>query len=426
MDVELRLPQCEVFRSDRRFRVLVAGRRFGKTYLALVELCRAAWGSGRTVWYVAPTYKQAKRVAWRALKEMTREFWAEKPNETDLSIRLRAGGTIALRGADNYDSLRGEGLDFVVLDEYASMAPEAWTEVLRPSLSDRQGKALFIGTPRGYNHFYELFERAQGQSGWAAFKFTTEEGGNVPAGELASAARELDERTYRQEYQASFENVGSGIVYYGFDRSGNVEIVEYDPKQPLCWSLDFNMNPMCSVLAQKLPDGTVHVLEEMSLANANTEAACEYFLRRTSAWVRPFFPMNVYVYGDATGSGRSTSASRTDWQIVKAFFRRHPDEYQAQVRVPNANPAVKDRANCVNAMLCNHAGTRRAVIHPRCKELIKDLEQVRWKSDPHGNPLPEVDKSDPLRTHLSDALGYFLVYACPIRPRVLHGSTPLL
>ena len=108
MNVELRWPQCEVFRSDRRFRVLVAGRRFGKTYLALVELCRAAWGSGRTVWYVAPTYKQAKRVAWRALKEMTREFWEGKPNETDLSIRLRAGGTIALRGADNYDSLRGE------------------------------------------------------------------------------------------------------------------------------------------------------------------------------------------------------------------------------------------------------------------------------------------------------------------------------
>jgi Terminase large subunit, T4likevirus-type, N-terminal len=232
MNIELRIPQCEVFRSERRFRVLVAGRRFGKTYLALVELCRAAWGRGRTVWYVAPTYKQAKRVAWRPLKEMTRPYWEGTPNETDLSIRLITGGTICLRGADNYDSLRGEGLDFVVLDEYASMAPAAWTEVLRPSLSDRQGKALFIGTPRGYNHFYELFEKAHGQRGWEAFKFTTEQGGNVPFGELESAARELDERTYRQEYQASFENVGSGIVYYGFDRGGNVKTVAYDPKLP--------------------------------------------------------------------------------------------------------------------------------------------------------------------------------------------------
>ena len=97
-------------------------------------------------WYVAPTYRQAKRVAWKMLKNLTRPYWASPPNETDLSIELTAGGIIALRGADNYDSLRGNGLDFVVLDEYASMSPEAWTEVLRPSLADKQGRALFIGT----------------------------------------------------------------------------------------------------------------------------------------------------------------------------------------------------------------------------------------------------------------------------------------
>lgn len=195
--IHLRRLQAQVFHSDRRFRVLVAGRRFGKTYLAITELCRAAWGKGKVAWYVAPNYRQAKRIAWKPLKEITRPFWAGKPNESDLTIPLTAGGTIGLRGADNYDSLRGEGLDFVVLDEYASMRPEAWTEVLRPALADRKGKALFIGTPNGLNHFYDLFQEARTHAEWAAFQFTTEQGGNVAVDELASAASQLDERIYR-------------------------------------------------------------------------------------------------------------------------------------------------------------------------------------------------------------------------------------
>src|SRR6202521_4685816 len=169
MNVSLKAPQWEVFNCDKRFRVLAAGRRFGKTYLAATELCRAAWVQDRKIWYVAPTYKQAKRIMWRPLKELTRAYWASRPNETDLRIELISGGTIALRGADNYDSLRGEGLDFVVLDEYASMAPEAWSEVLRPALSDRLGGALFIGTPKKHNHFYKLFQAGREQEGWATF-----------------------------------------------------------------------------------------------------------------------------------------------------------------------------------------------------------------------------------------------------------------
>ena len=138
---------------------------------------------------------------------MTRPYWATQPHETDLRIELITGGTICLRGADNYNALRGDGLDFLVLDEYASIAKEAWPEVLRPALADKQGHALFIGTPRGYNHFYDLYQSAQNQSNWAAFQFTTEEGGNVSAEELQGATHELDERTYRQEFQASFENL---------------------------------------------------------------------------------------------------------------------------------------------------------------------------------------------------------------------------
>jgi hypothetical protein len=248
--VHLKPPQWAVFGCDQRFRVLVAGRRFGKTYLAMVELCQAAWGSGRLAWYVAPTYKQAKRIAWKPLKEMTRPYWAGKPNETDLRIDLISGGTICLKGADNYDSLRGDGLNFLVLDEYASIAPEAWTEVLRPALADREGRVLFIGTPQGFNHFHELVERADTLPDWKSFQFTTAQGGNVSPKELESAAQDLDERTYRQEFEASFETLGVGRAYYPFDRVRNAKNIAFSPQLTVCWSLDFNMNPLCSVLAQ--------------------------------------------------------------------------------------------------------------------------------------------------------------------------------
>jgi hypothetical protein len=447
MKVLLKPPQWKVFRCRERFRVLVAGRRFGKTFLALTELIRAAWGPGRKAWYVAPTYRQAKRVAWKALKQMTKLYWSTLPNETDLTIELITGGTISLRGADNYDALRGDGLDFIVLDEYASMAPEAWTEVLRPALADKEGGALFIGTPRGHNHFFDLYEATRDQPHWAAFQFTTEQGGNVSREELASATQELDERTYRQEFQASFENQGTGLAYYAFLRTHNVRPLRYDPKLPLLWSLDFNMNPLCSVLGQKV-GGTLHILDELILPDSNTLAACEEFLSRTKSWttapevfdpplppdapdgyeemlmqLQPQ-PLHVYVYGDATGEQRKTSASRTDWQIVKEFFGRYTDRYHASIRVLKGNPPVKDRINCVNAMLRNHAGQRRLWIDPKCKQLIKDFEQVGWKADPHGNPLADLDKSDPMRTHASDAVGYLVAREFPMRPKMGERAGP--
>jgi hypothetical protein len=422
--IKLKAPQWTVFRCDQRFRVLVAGRRFGKTFLALVELCRAAWAPGRLAWYVGPTYKQAKRIAWKALKQMTKPYWASKPNETDLRIELASGGTICLRGADNYDSLRGDGLDFLVLDEYASIASEAWTEVLRPALADRQGRALFIGTPQGFNHFHELVESAETRPDWKTFQFTTAEGGNVPPGELESAAQELDERTYRQEFEAKFETLGVGRAYYAFDRMHHVKNIGVSPQMALCWSLDFNMNPLCSVVAQVF-QGVVVVLEELILPDSNTLAACEEFLSRTAKW-NAGSRLHVNVYGDSTGEQRRTSAARTDWQIVKEFFGRYRDRFDVTFQVPSSNPPVKDRVNCVNAKLRNQTGQYRLLVNRSCKHLIKDFEQVCWKTDPHGNPLVELDKSDPMRTHVSDALGYLVAREFPMRPVRGERSGPSL
>jgi hypothetical protein len=447
MKIQLKPPQGKVFTCEQRFRILVAGRRFGKTYFALIELIRAAWGPGRTAWYVAPTYRQAKMVSWKTLKWMTKSYWAKQPNETELTIELISGGTISLRGADNYESLRGNGLDFIVLDEFASMAPGAWTEVLRPALADRQGRALFIGTPHGHNHFFDLHEAAKDLPNWATFQYTTEQGGNVTREELESARHEMDERTYLQEFQAQFLNLGVGRAYYAFERGHNVRHLRYDPKVPLFWALDFNINPCCSVLGQ-MAHGRVYILDELILPASNTPEACDELLERTRKWTSapelPALPadaseqagelfdrltrqlqprpLNLYIYGDATGNQVRTSASRTDWQIIKNFFGRYTDRYHAGFRVPSANPPVKDRVNCVNALLHNYADERRLLIDPGCRHLIRDLEQVRWKADPHGNALAELDKSDPMRTHVSDALGYFVSREFPMRAQ--RGEQP--
>jgi hypothetical protein len=423
MNILLKPRQYEVFINGRRFRILVAGRRFGKTYLAIIELIQAAWGRGRVVWYVAPTYKQAKRVVWNMLKQLTRPYWASKPNETNLTIELRSGGTIALRGADNYDSLRGDGLDFVVLDEYASMRPEAWSEVLRPSLSDREGSALFIGTPNGLNHFYDLFQESQGRPDWSTFQFTTEQGGNVSGAELESAAGELDEKTYRQEFEASFENLGQGRVYYAFDRSENVKPVTHQMNQPFCWTLDFNVNPMCSLIAQ-IGDQTMNsdrgnasrslrVLDEIVLSDSNTLEACGMFVERMQA-LQPDGPVEVKIYGDAAGEARST-AGKSDYQIIREFFRTAP-RFRTSIHVRSANPPVRDRVNTVNSLLCNSQRQRRVSIDPRCLRLIRDLERVVWKADAHGNLGAQVDKSDPELTHVSDALGYLIEREFSLRP----------
>ena len=192
--------QKQVIDSKARFRVLISGRRFGKTFVAINELARFARYPNKKCWYVAPSYRQAKSICWVDLKErIIHHRWDKKINDSDLSILLKNNSTIALRGADNEQSLRGVGLDFLVMDEFADIKPYAWQEVLRPTLSDTQGHALFCGSPKGYNWAYDLFVKGTQDKEWKSFKFTTLDGGQVTKHEIEQAKNDLDERTFQQE-----------------------------------------------------------------------------------------------------------------------------------------------------------------------------------------------------------------------------------
>ena len=212
-------PQSQVIKDKARFRVLITGRRFGKTYLAINELAKFASRSKQKVWYVAPTYRQAKQICWNELKERLIEHkWVKTINNSDLTIILKNNSSITLRGADNEQSLRGVGLNFLVMDEFADIHKEAWYEVLRPTLSDTGGHALFCGSPRGFGNWsYELFKQGESNKDWQSFKYTTLEGGQVSSEEIEQAKQDLDVRTFQQEYEATFVNY-SGMIYYNFNR----------------------------------------------------------------------------------------------------------------------------------------------------------------------------------------------------------------
>jgi hypothetical protein len=293
------------------------------------------------------------------------------------------------------------------------MKPEVWSEVLRPALTDRKGRALFIGTPQGHNHLYDRFRHAHSTRNWAAFQFRTIDGGNVTEEELASAAAELDARLYRQEFEASFENTALGRAYHAFDRALHVRPCTYNIGARLIWSLDFNVNPMCSVIAQRDGDN-VEVLDELILEDANTWLACERFWQRVQPYRHKYGALAIDIYGDASGHQRRTSAAATDWTLIRQFFGQLRGQVVTTIRAAESNPGVRDRVNIVNGRLLNAAAETRLAIDPKCKELILDLERVCWSTDSSGQPTTELDKSDRTRTHASDALGYYLAQAFPL------------
>ena len=203
--------QQEVYSNPARFKVVAAGRRCGKSYLAAWTLLINALQSNRgwTI-YVAPTQNQARQILWRQLLEIAHPV-IKKSHINNLDIELINGQTIGLRGSDRPDTMRGLSLNYVVLDEYADMKPEVFEEILRPALSDLEGPALFIGTPKGRNHFYDLYKYGElaDDPEWSSFHFTSYDNPFLKKEEINAAKRSMSSYAFRQEFMASFESKGS-------------------------------------------------------------------------------------------------------------------------------------------------------------------------------------------------------------------------
>lgn len=395
--------QKEVSDDPNRFKVIVAGRRWGKSHLSMHEMAKFARFGGRKVFYVAPTYRQAKQILWDELKnKLIQCRWAKKINESELTITLVNNSKIYLRSSDNPDSLRGVAIDFLVMDEVAMIDPKTWTEVLRPALSDRGGHAMFITTPKGKNWIYDLWSGAHNQENWSAFSYTTLEGGHVDESEIESARQELDEKSFRQEYMASFETY-QGNIYYNYDPARNVEkrVIDLAKNEIIHIGFDFNVTPLVATIA-RVVGNDIHVFDEIKMDGSNTYEMCEEIVRR--------YPDNrIFAYPDATGQARKTSSNTTDHNIMRqnGFI----------IKAGRVNPPVKDRIAAVNASLLSASGEVKLTISPNCKNIIKCISSQTYKE---GTLVPDKNGSIDY-SHLNDALGYLVNFINPIRrPHAEH------
>lgn len=218
MNLKMHTGQKIVLHDPHRFRVVVAGRRWGKTQTSRIAiLIAAAAKKNQIVWYVSPTYSMSRQNFWGPLKAAIPRAWIKKNgiNETRMEIQLINGSIIALKGADNPDSLRGIGLDFLVMDEAQDIKQETWEEVLRPTLSTTGGRALFIGTPKSFNWFYDLWQNGQRgeyykdpdtkklvRNDWKSWQFPSRTSPFIPPAEIEAARRDMDVKSFRQEFEA--------------------------------------------------------------------------------------------------------------------------------------------------------------------------------------------------------------------------------
>jgi hypothetical protein len=320
-------------------------------------------------------------------------------SENYLVIR-EAGSKILFRAVEEFDRLRGSNLAWFGVDELTYTSEEAWLR-LEARLRDPKAKELCgfgVWTPKGYDWVHERFvaSRIEGYKTIIAQPFENRFLLDRIPDYYERLKRSYDARFYEQEVMGNYLHMNAGRVYHAFERVGNVGPVTLDANRPLLWALDFNVDPMSAVVAQVI-DGRVLVLDEIVLSRATTMQACEEFRGRYSS-----HGAGLVIYADATGA-RMQTTGRSDVKVLQEEFG-HGEYGPVTFRVPRANPAVSERVALMNSKLGSAAGVRSLVIDPRCKELIKDFEQVAFKE---GSQVVDKEK-DPKRTHLSDALGYLV------------------
>lgn len=399
--------QMQVYRDKARFKVIVAGRRWGKTRFSLVWMITRAKKRKQLIWYIAPSYQMARQIMWQELLDTIPRRWVKRINETMMTLWLRNGSIIALKGADKPDSLRGVGLHAVVMDEFQDMREETWSTVIQPTLASTQGDALFIGTPKSFNHLYHLYMQGQSEDhpDWSSWQFKTASSPFIPPQELERARRSMNDKEYRQEFEASFETM-SNRVYHAFDRKVHVGRVKMDPRRDILVGMDFNVDPMSAVFFQII-DGKVHVFGESVINNSSTEEMAEELERLF--WRHK---KRVVIYPDPAGTQRSTAAKAgvSDFAILR-------QQGFTRLKYRRKHPARRDRINAMNRLMRSGDGTSRLIIDSSCKKLIESLEQTQYKQG-----TSEIDKKMHIE-HATDALGYGVELEFPVRDIQILGAS---
>jgi hypothetical protein len=415
--------QAAFLGSAAKFAGLFGGIGSGKSHVGCFWSLLKALRNPRCMGLIgANSYRQLKDATLRTFLGLLDEAGLDYTfRSTDMKVLLANGAVVLCRSMDQHDFLRGIELGWFYLDELRDTRFEAWQMIkgrLRASESDAlEGRVT--SSPNGFDWIHEEFVRkpadpatADDYAGHAAFFARTEENWHLPEGYVAALRHSYDPLLAAQELGGQFINIAQGRIYHAFDRAAHAdESAEFVPGEPVCWSLDFNVHPMTAVIAQR-ERGGLRVTDELWLAHSNTAAMCRAFadwLDERGAASADDAP-RLQIYGDATGTRRST-AGPSDYAIIREHFPN------AEFCVPRANPPRRDRYNAVNAALRDAAGRARLRVHPRCRRLIEDLERHTYQVG-----TSEPDLTDPLRGHISDALGYLVARVLPAgRPTVRVG-----
>jgi hypothetical protein len=374
--------QLRLWNDWTRFKIIPAGRRSGKTELAKRRLIehlfrKVKHGQPSRYFAAAPTREQAKRIFWEDLKKMLKSDWVKLISETDLRIVTTSENQLWVLGLDVAQRMEGTPWDGCVIDELANCRPGIWDAHIRPALADRHGWAWLIGVPDfdspGQIEYEKMarIARCNVDPEWACFTWPSAD--ILPLEEVESARRRLDPRIFEQEYLGKFVIAG-GRAFPDFDETIHVKLTPYDPALPICWSLDFNINPMCSGVIQHHM-GQVNIIDELSLPDTKTDTACFAFMEK--ALMNRWNLTHLTIYGDATGSARDSTSGISDWTIVSNRLKNIGPAFKVCPR----NPSIKDTINALAARLRSSDGSVHLSIDPKCTRIIDDLRSALWPGD---------------------------------------------
>lgn len=268
--------------------------------LALYSLIKAAYDNRLPrprYAYIAPLYRQGKAIAWDLLKTLTRPIPGTVLHEAELRADLAGGARVQVFGADSPDTLRGLYFDGVVLDECAQMKPRLWPEIVRPTLVDRAGWAIMIGTPLGHNHFYDLYQQAQADDGWHAALYKASATGIVPQDELDMARRAMSPEQYAQEFEASFESALIGAYYAECLQTardeGRITAVPHDPTQPVYTSWDLGVSDSTAIWFVQHVGQRFHVIDYLEASDHGMEFYARALAAKPYTYARHLLPHDI-------------------------------------------------------------------------------------------------------------------------------------
>jgi len=421
--------QRKVMACPTRFTVSAWGRQSGKSTFGNKKLVINGWQKRNGVyWFVAPTYAQAE-VHWRRVRNSMDPRCFLERNKTHKYFRFLSGSYLFYKSGDNFDNLRTETLDGVVIDEVREQSKDLWPLVIYPMLGTTGGWADFISTPNGFDHFFDVSERAKNdaETDWSFFNAPSTCNPVFTQEEFEVARNEMSEAQFAQEIMAEFRDLTAGRAYICFGDHNRVtanpwsNVLPFSPYLPIVVACDFNLSPMSWTIGQT-KGGDWCWFDEIYLHQSHTAEAANELVARIKHYramghkAKP----SLIITGDATShAGQRAAEGRSDYDILTTVLR--DNDISFQLKVPAANPGVKDRVNTMNSKFRSADGTVHCwILEPGsfpgfgCPMLIRDCQRVVWKTGARARPLLDQVK-DPDLTHASDGPGYAQCELTPIK-----------